>query len=37
MFSGPYVSGTQSVMMLAIYLVVFLGVSAWLLRRRDIA
>jgi ABC-type transport system involved in multi-copper enzyme maturation permease subunit len=37
MFSGPYVSGTQSVMMLAMYLVVFLGVSAWLLRRRDIA
>lgn len=36
-FSGPFVSGTQATMMLAMYLVVFLGLSAWLLRRRDIA
>lgn len=37
MFSGPFVSGAQATLMLSIYLVVFLGASAWLLRRRDIA
>lgn len=36
-FAGPYVSGPQSVAVLALYLVGFVGLSAWLLRRRDIA
>ncbi len=36
-FSGPYVSGPQAGAVLALYLVVFVGLSAWLLRRRDIA
>jgi ABC-type transport system involved in multi-copper enzyme maturation permease subunit len=36
-FSGPYVSGLQATAVLAIYLVAFTGLSAWLLRRRDIA
>jgi ABC-2 type transport system permease protein len=36
-FSGPYVSGTQAALVLGLYLVVFAGLSAWLLRRRDIA
>jgi ABC-2 type transport system permease protein len=36
-FAGPYVGGLQAGLVLAFYLVAFTGVSAWLLRRRDIA
>ncbi len=36
-FSGPYVSGTQAVLTLGIYLAIFLGGSLLLLRRRDVA
>jgi ABC-2 type transport system permease protein len=36
-FSGPYVSGEQAALTLALYLVVFIGLSAWVLRRRDVA
>jgi ABC-2 type transport system permease protein len=35
-FSGPYVGGTQSLLVLAAYLVVLLAGSGWLLRRRDV-
>jgi ABC-type transport system involved in multi-copper enzyme maturation permease subunit len=35
-FTGPYVSGGQALAMLVLYLVVFLGGSLWLLRRRDV-
>jgi hypothetical protein len=35
-FSGPYVSGGQAAITLGLYLAVFLGVSLWLLRRRDV-
>ena len=36
-FSGPYVGTTQAFIVLAFYLVIFLGASIWMLRRRDIA
>ncbi len=36
-FSGPFVGETQALMVLIAYLVVFLGVAGWLLRRRDVA
>jgi ABC-2 type transport system permease protein len=35
-FSGPFVSGGQALLVLAAYLVVLLGASGWLLRRRDV-
>jgi ABC-2 type transport system permease protein len=35
-FSGPFVDGEQAVLVLAAYLAVFVAVSAWLLRRRDV-
>jgi len=35
-FSGPFVSGTQAVAALAVYAAVFLGLSALLIRRRDV-
>jgi ABC-2 type transport system permease protein len=35
-FSGPFVSGWQALLVLAVYLVVLLAGSAWLLRRRDV-
>jgi len=36
-FAGPYVSGSQALMTLGLYLAVFLACSLWLLRRRDVA
>lgn len=36
-FSGPYVGGTQALVVLALYLIVFLGGSLVLIRRRDVA
>ena len=36
-FTGPYVPGTQAVLVLAIYVVLFGGLGALLLNRRDIA
>lgn len=36
-FSGPYVSGGQAVLVLALYTAVFLGIAAYALRRRDVA
>ena len=36
-FSGPFVSGSQALLVLAVYLVVLLAGSGWLLRRRDVA
>ncbi|HYH12855.1 MAG TPA: hypothetical protein VD789_10915, partial [Thermomicrobiales bacterium] len=36
-FSGPFVDGTQALLVLIAYVAVLLGVAAWLLRRRDIA
>ncbi len=36
-FAGPYVSGMQATLVLVLYLMVFLGGSLWLLRRRDLA
>ncbi|MCO5177373.1 MAG: ABC transporter permease subunit [Thermomicrobiales bacterium] len=36
-FDGPFVSTTQALIMLAVYVVVFVGVSAVALRRRDVA
>ena len=36
-FSGPFVDPLQAFVVLALYLVVFLGISVWLMRRRDIA
>jgi ABC-2 type transport system permease protein len=36
-FSGPFVSGGQALLVLAVYLVVFVAGSGWLLRRRDVA
>jgi ABC-type transport system involved in multi-copper enzyme maturation permease subunit len=36
-FSGPFVSGEQAVLTLSLYLVVFIGLSAWILRRRDVS
>lgn len=35
-FSGPYVSGTQAMLVLLGYLVLFLGIPYLLLRRRDV-
>lgn len=36
-FTGPFVGGTQAFLMLALYLIAFSGISAYILRRRDIA
>jgi hypothetical protein len=36
-FSGPFVGGGQSLLVLSLYAVAFLLVSGWLLRRRDVA
>lgn len=36
-FSGPYVSGSQALITLGLYLAVFMTLSLWLLRRRDVA
>jgi ABC-2 type transport system permease protein len=36
-FSGPYVGGVQATLVLTLYLVVFAGIAATLLRRRDVA
>lgn len=35
-FAGPFVSGSQALVVMIAYVVVFLGVSAWLLDRRDV-
>jgi ABC-type transport system involved in multi-copper enzyme maturation permease subunit len=35
-FSGPFVGGGQALLTLGVYLVVLLGGSGWLLRRRDV-
>jgi ABC-2 type transport system permease protein len=35
-FSGPFVSGGQALLVLAIYLVILVAASGWLLRRRDV-
>jgi ABC-type transport system involved in multi-copper enzyme maturation permease subunit len=35
-FSGPYVGGEQAALVLGVYLVAFVGLSAWILRRRDV-
>jgi ABC-type transport system involved in multi-copper enzyme maturation permease subunit len=35
-FRGPFVGTEQSILVLALYLIVFLGVSAFALRRRDV-
>jgi ABC-type transport system involved in multi-copper enzyme maturation permease subunit len=35
-FSGPFVGGTQALLVLASYLTVLLMASGWLLRRRDV-
>jgi ABC-2 type transport system permease protein len=36
-FSGPFVPAGQAVAVLAAFIVAFAGLSAWLLRRRDVA
>jgi ABC-2 type transport system permease protein len=36
-FSGPFVDGAQALLVLASYIVAFLVVSGWLLRRRDVS
>jgi ABC-2 type transport system permease protein len=36
-FSGPFVSGTQALIVLVAYLAVLVAGSGWLLRRRDVA
>jgi ABC-2 type transport system permease protein len=36
-FDGPFVGGAQALLVLGSYALVFLAVSAWLLRRRDVA
>ncbi len=36
-FSGPYVDTTQALVVLVVYALVLTGMSAWLLRRRDVA
>jgi ABC-type transport system involved in multi-copper enzyme maturation permease subunit len=36
-FSGPFVAGSQALLVLAAYLAAFLAISAILLRRRDVA
>lgn len=35
-FSGPFVGWVQAVIVLSVYAVVFIAVSAWALRRRDV-
>jgi ABC-2 type transport system permease protein len=35
-FSGPFVDGGQALLVLAAYVIVFVAVSGWLLRRRDV-
>jgi ABC-2 type transport system permease protein len=35
-FSGPFVSGSQALVVLVSYLVVLLAASGWLIRRRDV-
>jgi len=35
-FSGPFVGGGQALLVLGVYGLVFLGVSAFFLRRRDV-
>jgi ABC-2 type transport system permease protein len=35
-FAGPYISGSAALLVLGVYLVVFAGVSAAVLRRRDV-
>jgi ABC-2 type transport system permease protein len=35
-FSGPFVSGSQALLVLASYLVVLIAASGWLLHRRDV-
>jgi hypothetical protein len=35
-FSGPFVDGAQALLVLGSYAVVFLALSGWLLRRRDV-
>jgi ABC-2 type transport system permease protein len=35
-FSGPFVDGAQALLVLASYLIAFVVISAWLLRRRDV-
>jgi ABC-type transport system involved in multi-copper enzyme maturation permease subunit len=35
-FSGPYLGSTQALAMLVGYVIVFLGLSVWLIRRRDV-
>jgi len=35
-FSGPFVDGEQALLVLGLYGLVFLAVSGWLLRRRDV-
>jgi ABC-2 type transport system permease protein len=35
-FSGPFVGGTQAMLVLASYLTLLLVASGWLLRRRDV-
>ena len=36
-FAGPFVDGSQALVVLAAYLVAFVAVSAFVLRRRDVA
>jgi hypothetical protein len=36
-FSGPYVEAGQAVLVLGLYLIAFVGLSAWILRKRDVA
>jgi ABC-type transport system involved in multi-copper enzyme maturation permease subunit len=36
-FSGPYVGGAQSLLMLGIYLTAFIAIAATFIRRRDVA
>ncbi|MCC6313023.1 MAG: hypothetical protein IT337_03350 [Thermomicrobiales bacterium] len=36
-FAGPFVSGERAFLVLAAYVLVFVGVSAYALRRRDVA
>lgn len=35
-YFGPFVSATQAAAVLATYTAVFLGLTAWLLHRRDV-
>ena len=36
-FAGPFVSGERAFLVLAVYLLVFVAISASALRRRDVA